>query len=130
MSRDIYSNVSTAQSLAPAARTATANGTGVSLIGYNAARVIIDAGAWTDGVFTFEVQDSADNSTFAAVADDYLIGAEPVIDDAAEDNVIHEIGYIGTKPYLRVRCVVTGTPSSGMVFGASIVRGNPSSGVR
>lgn len=130
MSRDIYSNVSTAQSLAPAARTATANGTGVDLTGYDAARVIIDCGTWTDGTFTFEVQDSSDDSTYTAVADAYLLGTEPVVDAGAEDDQIYEVGYIGTQKYLRVRVVVTASPATGMVFGASIVRGNPTSEVR
>ena len=125
MSRDLYSGTEAVQTLAPAARTASANGTGVDLAGYNAALVLVNVGAWTDGTHTFEVQDSDDNSTFAAVADDYLIGTEPVVDAADEDNVVYEVGYKGIRRYLRVIVTCAGT-TTGAIYGAVIVRGKPS----
>lgn len=124
MSRDLYNGTDAAQSLRPQARTASANGTGVDLVGYDAALVLIDVGAWTDGTHTFEVQDSEDNSTFAAVADEYLLGTEPAVSGAAHDDVIYEIGYKGIKRYLRVAVTVSGA-TTGAVYGASIVRGKP-----
>ena len=46
MSRtDLKSHINVAQSLAPASRTTTANGTGVDLAGYDAATVVLDLGA-------------------------------------------------------------------------------------
>lgn len=124
MNRDLYNNTSTVQSLKPAARTASANGTGVDLLGYGSALVIIDAGAWTDGSHTFEVQESADNSTFTAVAAADLQGAEPVVDGAPDDDQVYEIGYFGLKRYIRVATTVTGT-TTGAVYAASVVRGHP-----
>lgn len=121
--KDIKSDLGFVQSLAPAARTASANGTGVDLQGYNAALVVIDLGAWTDGSHTFEVQESDDNSTFSAVADADLLGTEPVMDAADEDNTIHKIGYVGTKRYIRVATTVSGT-TTGAVYGASVIRGH------
>lgn len=127
MSRlDNVNDFSVAQSLVPAARTAAGNGTGVDLAGYNAAAVIITSGVITDGtLYTFEVQESDDNSTFTAVADADLIGTEPAL-AASDDNVVREVGYKGIKRYIRVAITgATGSPATGGVFAAFVVRGKP-----
>ncbi|MCG5220272.1 Bbp16 family capsid cement protein [Streptosporangium soli] len=127
MSRlDNVNDLSIATSLAPAARTATANGTGVDLAGYNAATVVIASGTITDGtLYTFQVEESDDNSNFTAVADADLIGTEPAL-AAADDNVVREVGYKGIKRYVRVAITgATGSPSTGGVFAAFVVRGKP-----
>lgn len=124
MRRDLYNNVATVQSLAPAARTASANGSSADLQDYDAALIVVSFGTWTDGTHTIEVQESDDDSTFTAVADAHLQGTEPVVDAADEDEVIHELGYIGYKRYIRVATTVA-TATTGAVYGASIVRGNP-----
>jgi hypothetical protein len=118
--RDIHNKLSTARSLSPAARTASADGASVDLQGYDAAEVVIATGTITDGTHTIEVQESADDSTFTAVADGDLIGTEPAI-VAADDDKVFEIGYIGTKRFLRVITTVTGATTGG-VYGAAIVR--------
>lgn len=123
MRTDIKNHLTVGQSLKPAARTASANGTGVDLAGFDAAMVVIDAGAWTDGSHTFEVQESDDNSSFTAVASADLDGTEPVVDGAPDDDQIYVIGYHGIKRYLRVATTVSGT-TTGAVYSASIVRGN------
>ncbi len=46
--RDFAHDLGPVPSLAPAARTATANGTGVDLLGHGAAAVLAGFGAWTD----------------------------------------------------------------------------------
>lgn len=120
--RDLHDNLGPVQSLAPAARTASANGTGVDLRDFDAAMVMIDFGAWTDGSHTFEVQESDDDSTYAAVGDDDLLGTEPVVDGASEDAQVYKLSYIGTKRYIRVAVTVSGT-TTGAVYGASIIRG-------
>lgn len=121
--RDLENRLSVAQSLAPAARTASANGTGVDLANYDGAVVIFTTGAITDGTHTVEVQESADNTTFTAVADADLIGSEPAI-GVADDNVIYEIGYIGTKRYLRAAVTVAGATTGG-VYAINVIRGYP-----
>lgn len=123
--RDLYSNLSVVQSLAPASRTATANGTGVDLRGYDSAAAVIDAGlaGGTSPSFTFELQESDDNSTFTAVADADLDGTEPAV-TTANDEQIHLLGYKGTKRYLRVAITaVTGT-SPTLLCGATVMRGH------
>lgn len=121
-SRDIYSRVDEALSLVPAARTATANGTGVDTAGYESAMVVVSTGTITDGTHTIEVQESADNATFTAVADADLQGTEPAI-VAADDNKIFRIGYKGSKRYLRAVVTVSGATTGG-VYGANVVRGD------
>ncbi|HXF35860.1 MAG TPA: hypothetical protein VNO17_01595 [Actinomycetota bacterium] len=123
-SRDLYSIVKAAQSLAPAARTASAQGAAVDLKGFHSALVLIDVGTWTDGTHTFELQESDDGVTWAAVTDADLQGTEPVVNDAADDLTVYELGYLGSKRYLRVAVSVAGA-TSGAVYGASIVRGHP-----
>ena len=122
--KDLKNNVSVLQSLAPASRTAAANGTGVSLLGFKSALAIICAGAagGTTPSYTFEIQESDDDSTYTAVAAADLQGTEPVITAGSE---IHYIGYIGTKKYIRVAIpTVTGTTPT-LLCSAAIALGHP-----
>lgn len=119
--KDLYNNLAPVVSLSPAARTASADGTGVDLQGYEGALVLVTTGTITDGTHTVELQESDDNSTFSAVADADLQGDEPAI-GAANDNTSYKLGYLGSKRYLRVAVTVAGATTGG-VYGASIVRG-------
>lgn len=73
--RDITGWLAPAQTLAPAARTASANGTGVDLRGYESATVLIESGTITDGTHTPKLQESDDNTTYTDVAAGDLIGS-------------------------------------------------------
>lgn len=126
ISRDLVSNMSAVASLAPKARTTSENGAGVDLRDYRSAAVVVVAGAITDGTHTIEIQDSADNSTFAPVAAAYLQGTEPVLDTNDDDSLV-SIGYIGGKRYIRVVSTVAEATTGG-VYGALVVRGRPVSG--
>ena len=126
--RDLKNNLSPAQSLAPAARTASANGTGVDLQGYGSAMAQFDLGLYTDGSYTLSVEESSDDSTYTVVAAADLEGTLSVVDDATKDNTIQRVGYKGTKRYIRA-VVTEGSspaPSTGLVLGAAILRGHPS----
>jgi len=110
-------------SLAPAARTSSANGTGVDLQGYDGAVAIIDVGAFTDGshVITLE-HATASGGTFTTVAAPDLIGTLPTINQVGNGNQTYKAGYVGTKRFLRaVTTVANG--STGCVYGITIVRG-------
>lgn len=123
---DLKSHISVVQSLAPASRTATANGTGVDLTGFDAATVVLDLGAisGTTPSFTFEVQESSDNSSFAAVAAADLDSGQPAAVTAG--GAVVEIGYRGIKRYLRAAVtVVGGTSTPTLLCSATVVRGNP-----
>lgn len=121
---DLKSNISAGRSIAYGAKTATATGTGAEISDFRGACILIDAGAWTDGSHTFEVQDSDDNTNYTAVADSNLDGDEPVIDAAADGSQQYYIGYNGNKKYLRVVSTVAGT-TTGAIYGAYILKGYP-----
>lgn len=120
--RDLKNNLAVEQSIAPAAATASADGSGVDLANFFGALVVITAGAWTDGTHTFEVQESDDDQSFTAVADGDLIGTEPVVSDADSASQVYTVGYIGMKRYVRVSVTVAGA-STGAVYGANIIKG-------
>ena len=73
---------------------------------------------------TFQVEESADNTAFTAVAAADLQGTEPVVDDATDDDQIYKLGYLGSKQYLRVAVTVSGA-TTGAVYGAMIIAGHP-----
>jgi len=125
--RDLKSNVDIAQSLLPLSRTATADGTGVDLRGYDAAMVVFDMGlaSGTSPVFTHIIEESDDNSTFTTVAAADLDGAAPVV-TAANDNGVTRVGYTGGSRYIRAAISAVAGTSPVLVSSASVVRGNPS----
>lgn len=130
MRETLYNTALARHSLPIATRTAatTVNGTGVDRWHnrdfFRVATVVVHTGTITDGTHTIEVQDSDDNSTFAAVADQYLQGTEPAI-GASDDNSVFEVGYIGPKRYLRVSVTTAGATSGG-TLGAVVLLGQPS----
>lgn len=125
--RDLKSNLKPVQSLVPINRNAAANGSGVDTLGFNSASVLFSFGAiggTASPTFTFEVQESADNTTFTAVADADLRGAEPVVTTA---NTISQVGYIGNKRYIRaILKTVSGTTPT-LDCGAAIILSHPAS---
>ncbi|MGP4088547.1 hypothetical protein [Streptomyces sp. KR55] len=130
--RSVYTNVTPRATLAIASRTAntTVNGASVDRnVGgdmHRSAMVMVHTGTITDGTHTVEVQDSDDNSTFAAVADAFLQGTEPAI-GATDDDKLFVIGYIGERRYLRVSVTTAGATGGG-TFGAVILLGEPRRG--
>lgn len=111
--RSVYDNVKSIVSLVPAVRTATANGTGVDTMGYTTAKLAVSAGtidlASTDETYSFKVQDSADNSTFADVAS---LSAVAVTANNDMKNI--RVDGLGTSVRRYVRAVLTAggtTPS-------------------
>lgn len=123
---NLYDNVLVQRTLAPAARTATANGTTVDRAAdgarYQDALVVIDAGVVTDGTHTFAVQESADGSSWSAVADADLQGTEPAV-TSANDDTVYEIGYLGGARYLRVAVTVAGATTGGLYSAAVVLSG-------
>lgn len=118
--RDIKNNISEATSLTPAARTATANGTGVDLKGYGAAEVLFVVGTITDGTHTPTVEESDDNTTYTAVAAANLDGTLAALATATNQVV----GYKGSKRYIRATTTASGTTTGG-VYAAVVIRGLP-----
>ena len=123
-SRDLIHNVKAAESLRPAARTATVNGQGVDLAGFDSAMFVVAAGAWTDGSHAITAQESDDNSSYSAVAAADLIGSQPTISAAGGGNQVYQWGYRGTKRFVRLVSTVSGT-TTGAVYGGVVIAGHP-----
>jgi hypothetical protein len=122
--RDLKSSIKPVQSLVPINRNAAANGIGVDTTGFNSAAVVFSTGAigGTTPAFTFEVQESADNVNFTAVADADIRGLEPVVTTA---NQVATVGYIGNKRYIRasLKAVAGTTPT--LDCSATVILGHP-----
>lgn len=132
----LVDNQELAQSLAPAARTATANGTAVQSGADAYARAaILDVGLWTDGTHKFTFDRSTDGSTWTEMVAAELGDPAAALDttdlnsvnitSAATDNVIHQIDLLTTDEYVRVTVTVSGSPSTGLVASGKIQTGHP-----
>ena len=110
--RSLYDSVKSLASLVPAVRTASANGTGVDTMGYNTAKAVIVAGdidlTTGDETYSFKVQDSEDNSTFADVS-----GATATVtaDNQVKNIAINGLG-TSINRYVRVVLTTAGTTPS------------------
>lgn len=133
MLRSSKSDLGVASSLSPNVVNNDTDGTGlaVDLRGYNSALVVFHVGVSGDTLsvsvyLELRVQESADGSSWADVAAADLDGVQALkIDDAAEDDVVHTVGYKGSKRYLRAFVDTTGTHTVGTPCSAVVVRGLP-----
>ena len=108
----------------------TITGASVDTLGFGSATAVIDVGLWTDGTHTFEYQSAPDDGTgapgtYVAVPAADLVGTEPVILDATNDESQFKLGYIGKDRWVRVELVTTGATTGLAEVVASIVRTNP-----
>lgn len=74
-------------------------------MGFNGVQFFAVAGTIADAdvSFTVLVEDSADNSAWAAVSDDFLLGTEAgAVHLFSDDNETAKIGYVGKKRYVRM----------------------------
>lgn len=123
----IYKNAQTVVSLLPAVRTTgAATGSAVQWGDCMSVMAIITAGTLTDGSHVVEIQHSDDNVTYTAVPDAQLLGTEPTLTSSVDDRSV-DIGYIGTKPYLR-GIVTSATATTGGVIGVSFLKAHPYQG--
>lgn len=118
--RDLQSKIDPVRSVAPGAHTATVNGSGVDLQGFNSAAVVFDPGTITDGTHTPKLQESDDNSAWSDVAAADQVGTLA----ALASDTLQKVGYKGVKRYIRAVVTVSGATAGG-VYGAQVVRGNP-----
>ncbi len=124
---DLKNNVSVANALNIQAISSNTSVAGVSIDtkGFESATFAIQSGTLTDGTYTPEVSESDDNSTFTAVADDFLIGTEAnAVLVATDDNKVKTIGYVGKKRYVKLTITSTSVTSGG-TLGASVILGHP-----
>lgn len=125
--RDLFNRIDVKQSVDAVIRTADVNGTGVDLQFYNGAIVLYHFGITGDTLSgTVKVacvlEDSDDDSTYAAVAAANRLGSLQTVDDNTEDQATYVVGYIGAKRYIRAVFDFTGTHTNGIEVGADVVR--------
>jgi len=120
--KDLYHDLKPEYSIYPASLGAAAKEGDaiVDLQGFEGALIVCGSGDLTvDMPFQLMHGDDAALSDAAAVPDSDLVGTEPTLLEAT-DNEIKSFGYIGSKRYLRVD-TTTGT---GIAF-AAILKGFP-----
>ncbi|MDN3356076.1 hypothetical protein [Actinomadura sp. DC4] len=122
--KDLFNNVKCVPTITNAARTTTATGTGVDRAGYMSAMVVVHTGTMTDGTHTLTIEESDDNSTWGTVAAGNLQGTPPALGSSDDDKIV-EIGYLGGKRYIRAKSTVSGSPSTGGVYDALVLLGDP-----
>lgn len=127
MTQDLYNRASAINTLRSQAFTATANGTGIDLKGYESATVIADIGTFggTSPTATLRVEESSDDTTYTAVADADLIGGNNSLAiTTANDVALWVRGYRGTKRYIRAAISAIGGTSPSLPLSVSVVRGH------
>tara|TARA_R110002020_G_scaffold253923_12_gene467588 strand:+ start:2205 stop:2648 length:444 start_codon:yes stop_codon:yes gene_type:complete len=136
--KDLANNVNVTQSIVPIVLAADANGASADLQGYESATIILDVGIEgitlsTTNKIEFILQDSADNSTFAAVTSATSVTNTAVdssgifftADGNADIPAVSVIGYVGGARYVRVVADFSGTHGTGTPVGATIVASHP-----
>lgn len=113
-----------ALNIASIATSTTTAGSSIDTKGFESLTLFVELGARTDGTFLPLVQDSDDNSTFADVIDQFLIGteAEASLNTA---NTVKSIGYVGKKRYVKLS-IVSSAVTSGATVSATAILANAS----
>lgn len=121
--RDLHNNIDAAPALTP--RNVGANGTisgdSVDLRGYNSVEFAIAAGVITDGTHAVNVQESDDGTTWTNAPASAILDANPSF-VATDDNVVKQVGYVGSKRFCRIQLVSSGVTTGGF-FGATALKG-------
>lgn len=106
--RDIFNNIKTVQSIAPAVQAASINGSAIDIKGCRSLAFAVETGAIVGaGVFALTIEESDDSSTWAAAAASAVQGTLPT---SMAANSVYRIGYLGFKRYARpVLTKVSGT---------------------
>jgi hypothetical protein len=95
--------------------------------GYDSASFVILTGSLADADATFSVllEESADGSSFSAVADSDLLGTELLAGFTfADDNATRKLGYVGAARYLRLTVTPAGNASAALIAATAIL-GHP-----
>jgi hypothetical protein len=132
---DLHSNIKQVQAIIPAAIGANATKTGaiIDRKGYGGVEFVTSYGSvtTTGSIVTVVLKEGDVTGTLTSVADADLLGTEALASLLAGARVAgtgkevsKRVGYIGTKRYLQMSMVQTGTTSVGAVA-ASAVLFNP-----
>lgn len=121
MRKDAYSNVSAVSAIAPAVKTAAADGTTIDRQNFDALLFVVNTGAVAgDGDFGVKVQESADNSEWTDAAADDVLGTVPATLEATK---AYRLSYIGSKRYVRL--AITKEGGTSIALGAVAIQSLP-----
>lgn len=131
-SQDLASSIKVVNALTPIIGNNTTEGTGLSVdtLGYEGAALAFHIGISGDTLsgtvlITPSVEEAdATGGPWTAVAAANLKGTLTVVDDPAEDDVVQEVGYLGTKRWIRPLFTFTGTHTVGTPISAVAILGN------
>mgnify|MGYP003629044779 FL=1 len=135
---DLKNNIELVESLNAIVKDADTNATGIDTKGFNSSMAIVNVGApgiTFSGTHKVDIilEDSSDNSTFAAVTNNNYVtggtvgstGIWQTIDADGDCNAVYGIGYVGPERYYRVVLDFSGTHGTGTVFGVVGAQSNP-----
>ena len=126
--RDIHNMVTVINALngATIASDTTTDGATIDLQNRHGVEFVLRASAYTDGTYTPVIEES-DTGAFSgeenAVADADLIGTEANAAVSAA-NTVGQVGYKGSKRYVRLTVVSTSTTSGAHISGTALVLPN------
>jgi hypothetical protein len=115
---DLNNRISASITLSPATRNVAGTGGTVDLNGFGSAAIEAIVGTVTDGTHSLVVQESDDGTTWANVNANDLNGSFSNL----ASNTIQEVGYMGTKRFIRVNSTSSGT--TGAAYSVIVIRGN------
>ena len=135
---DLKNNIELVECLNAIEKAADTDATAIDTQGFNSSMAIVNVGApgitfsGTNKV-DIKLEDSADNSTFAAVTNNNFVtggtvdssGIWQTIDADGDCNAVYGIGYVGPQRYYRVVLDFSGTHGTGTVFGVVGAQSNP-----
>jgi hypothetical protein len=119
--RDLHNPTSAVNALnaTTIATNTNTDGPTVDLQGFETVELVARTGAWTDGAYALQVLESdASGSGFAVAAASAVLGGAPSIGAA---NTLARLGYIGSKRYIRLRVVSTGTATGASLSAVAVL---------
>jgi hypothetical protein len=141
--KDLHSNISVVQAIAPKAYTTGITGTAdIDLAGYESAEIEITYGDHADTLsasvdFDVDLEEADDtgagvHDTFADVVQADVLGCTLAtgaiinhVEDDADTNQVYRVGYVGGKRFLKVTVTANGTHSTGTIIGINVIKGHP-----
>jgi hypothetical protein len=118
--KDLKNQLDAVNSIDPDDYTATVNGMGIDLQGYESSAVVFSVGTVTDGTHTPKIQESNDNSIWNDVP---IVDQEGMLSDLVSDTN-QRVGYKGAKRYVR-SVVTTSGATTGAQAASLVLRGIP-----
>lgn len=118
--KDLKNQLDAVNSINPDDYTATINGLGIDLQGFDGSAIVFSVGTVTDGTHTPKIEESDDNSSWTDVA---LVDQEGLLTDLVSDTN-QRVGYKGAKRYLRAVLTISGA-TTGAQAASLVLRGIP-----